>query len=95
MISVMVTREHYDHHTYEYTRVYHKGHRFNMGESMDPNHLFNYIARKRIAFRWSAWKPFCNCGWKSVTWHALKSLAVSEHYAHAQEFSATHHRLFL
>ncbi len=94
----MVTkREVYDKDNYEYKRVYAKGIRFELHESKNPQHRFCYIQRKRKGYsyaqKYSDYKPFCTCGWKSDKWFSSKSNAMDVHLVHAEQFDSINPRL--
>ncbi len=94
----MVTkREVYDHDKYEYKRVYYTLTRFEMHESKNPEHRFNYIQRRAkgysYATKWSDFKPFCSCGWKEDKWFSHKSVAMDVHFVHAEQYDSINPRL--
>ena len=79
-LRMVTKKENYDHDKYEYKRVYHTLTRYTMLESKDPSHRFNYIQRVPIGYsfmaKYSSFKAFCNCGWKSDVWQHTKNNAI-------------------
>ena len=83
MVSVMVTKQ---TPLYQFKTVRNST-RYDMTGALIPNHFFNYVKRRRYQSesKYSGFRPYCSCGWKSTTWHMTKALAEGEHISHARE----------
>lgn len=61
--------------------------RYDMTGALIPGHMFNYIKRRKYQSesKYSGFRPYCSCGWKSTTWFLSKQLAEGEHIRHAKD----------
>jgi len=68
----------------EIKRVYNVN-RYDADASLVAAHPFSYQKRRDAlkTTRFTHFKPFCKCGWKSTTWHTSKASALDEFKLHA------------
>jgi len=79
---------------YEYKTVRNVNH-YEADGAIDPEHKFNYIKRRNRQFdsKYTGFKPYCSCKWKSTIWWPVLKQAILEHYKHVEQFHTTHPKL--
>ena len=74
---------------YQYVVVRNQN-RYDMDAAIVVGHPFSYEKRRRVTnptqTKYSEFRPFCNCKWKSKIWWTSKKAAIGEHWRHAMEY---------
>ena len=74
---------------WEYKRIYNSN-SFLLGELRTNEHAFCYVKRRRISqSKYSGFRPFCRCGWKSKVWEIDKQHAMRVFNWHVKECQDT------
>ena len=78
-----------DKEGYEYKTVRPSPIHFGVYDAV--GHKFAYVKRRRALreTKYSGFKAFCTCKWRSTTWYARKELAQREHWQHIKDFKAS------
>jgi hypothetical protein len=68
---------------------------YELSTFVSMDHPFGYYKRrdKSRTTKYTDFRPFCSCGWKSKTWYPNKELAGREHVIHAVEFTKSNPKL--
>ena len=74
---------------YEFIKVRNQHRYGDSGSSVVTGHPFSYEKRRhlRTSTKYTAFRPFCTCGWKSDKWWGSKVAAIGEHWRHASTFA--------